>query len=146
MNPIPVKDVTEQLLKDFFTAYWKESGTNEDEFMIEDYVRDAIRNFKYCLGERQHYNDGVRWDIMTYKYFALPDMSRGTVPIGVWPHVKVRFKVLDPMDGTPYEQQLFHFVVYGNSIASKDKHEDVTFAVNALVEKLKDRFPVMAEN
>lgn len=139
MKTIPVKDVTDQLMSDFFTAFWKEGGTNEDDFMIEDHVQSGISSFRFAMNQKQHYSEGKRWEIRLYEYFP-----QGKVPIETYPHVKVRFKVDDPMDMTPYEEKPFRFVIYGNSIAS-DQHEKVQAAVKALVAKLEDRFPVVAE-
>lgn len=136
MNSILVSEVTDKLIKDFSLAYWAECGAMEEDFMIESYADDAVRIFRHGLNEKSRYIDGLRWDVMTYQYRC---------PTGIWPHVKVRFKVTDPMDGTPFESHPFQFVIYGNSIADKRVHERVSEAVEALAKKLSDRFPVVAE-
>lgn len=136
MNSIPVKEVTNELLREFFVAYWANCGSQEEDFMVKDYAETALKSFRYGLEQKAHYVDGARWDIMTYELGC---------PTGVWPHVKVRYRIQDPMDGTPFEDQKFEFVVYGNSIAEKKMHSRVTKAVKALVEKLASTFPVVAE-
>lgn len=136
MKPIQVKEVTDDLMKEFFRAYWKECGSKDEDFMIEEYVREAVKTFRYGLEQKTGYIDGARWDIMMF--------DRG-LPIGIWPHVKVRYKVEDSYDGKGFEDQPFHFVVYANAIAQKDVYLRVVRAVEDLVAKLVEKFPVVAE-
>lgn len=136
VKPIPVSQVTDALMKDFFQAYWQECGSKDVPYMIESYINDAIRTFRYGLDNKTGYIDGTRWDIMTHE---------NGLPTGIWPHVKVRYKVEDAYDGRPFTEWPFVFVVYVNAISNKQMYPRVQAAVKALVEKLAATYPVVAE-
>lgn len=131
MKPVQVKEVTDQLIKEFSLAYWQHCGVKEDPFMVESYADSAIASFTYGIENKNRYIDGVRWDIQTGR--------------GVWPHVKVRYKITDTYGEKAFSKEDFVFIVYVNAITNKEMYPEVKLAVQSLVKKLEKDFPVVAE-
>ena len=127
-GPIPGAEATKELFEKFFRDYWKLAHPTEGENWVNHEVDSGVRNFEYSQKLGGNYSEGVRWGVRLS-------------PSRVWPHTKVRYKIVDDLTDGPK----FVFVIYANSIASKEVHEDVCKALEAIVKTLENEYPVVLE-